>query len=686
MGSRAIHEIGYHWAGMGWPNGPSADGDLYELASDLLLMCSPEARSRLDAAQGLGRTVIWRGVPLVGRRPAELQWDAAACVTEALNLTEEQQGPITDYQPWCELELSGEAGSGWGDFENLDQRYVMIGRLHAEAAPLLRAALPGARLHFSPFTPDHGAPQYVHLWREAADLYDVISIHAYGTTDQIRQQYEIYRALFPHKPIAISEWHSYWRDESGVVREVGDDRETLQYLADLSVSDPLFFGATYFIWRWDNGWTNAMAVEGNDTRRHLFRHPPTPRAWSEAPIYDLPAPREEAPISEEPPAPLPEARPDYPSMARAAAARHGVDPDIFERQIRQESGFNPEAVSSAGAQGIAQIIPRWHPGVDPFDPVEALDYAARLDRAHLDRFGDWPRALAAYNWGPTATARWDGDPKTLPGETKGYLVAILGKNWPALLSVPPVETPGSIEYRPEQAAERQVQSWTCSVRTAAWCLKAMGIRPDDDGLAGSLQDWMAERGLVSPANGLEDGRGYGLARTLREWMAPRPEAATVEVLEHLAWEWLHEHAGQGPVALGGHGWGESGHWVAVRGWNADRSILRLANPAPGYAGVYDELTEDQFNALGPFSGVYVRALWPTEGLPEAPGGFQGVENGELASEALQADKDRLVNALAYALDDLVPRAAASKTAAERKAVLAEAQRVRLEQLGEQPAA
>ena len=64
---------------------------------------------------------------------------------------------------------------------------------------------------------------------------------------------------------------------------------------------------------------------------------------------------------------------DYRAVAVRAAQRAGINPAIFLRQINQESGFNPNARSSAGAVGIAQIVPRWHPGVDATDPVASLN-------------------------------------------------------------------------------------------------------------------------------------------------------------------------------------------------------------------------------------------------------------------------------------------------------------------------
>ena len=68
----------------------------------------------------------------------------------------------------------------------------------------------------------------------------------------------------------------------------------------------------------------------------------------------------------------------YENLARTYATQSGIDPDIFALQINQESGFNPTAGSTAGAQGIAQIMPQFHPGVDPWDPDASLNYAAQL--------------------------------------------------------------------------------------------------------------------------------------------------------------------------------------------------------------------------------------------------------------------------------------------------------------------
>jgi len=110
----------------------------------------------------------------------------------------------------------------------------------------------------------------------------------------------------------------------------------------------------------------------------------------------------------------------------------GIDPIVFTRQINQESGFNPYVVSWAGAIGIAQIVPRWHPEVDPYDPRASLYYAANLMSSHLEHFGgDYAKALAAYNAGRGYVddlVRWHGDNwrAFLWDETSRYLNTILG--------------------------------------------------------------------------------------------------------------------------------------------------------------------------------------------------------------------------------------------------------------------
>jgi len=117
---------------------------------------------------------------------------------------------------------------------------------------------------------------------------------------------------------------------------------------------------------------------------------------------------------------------DYRNLAYQTAQKYGLDPDMFVRQIQAESAFNPAAVSSAGAIGLGQLMPATAKelGVDPTDPVQNLEGAARYMKQQLDRFGDPALALAAYNAGPTRVAEAGGIPNI--AETQNYVAKVLG--------------------------------------------------------------------------------------------------------------------------------------------------------------------------------------------------------------------------------------------------------------------
>ncbi len=117
---------------------------------------------------------------------------------------------------------------------------------------------------------------------------------------------------------------------------------------------------------------------------------------------------------------------EYLEVAKAVARKHGVPEDLFLRLVQQESGWNPVAVSTKGATGLAQLMPGTAErlGVDIDDPEENLDGGARYLRMMFDKFGTWELALAAYNAGPGAVEEHNGIPPF--AETEGYVKAILG--------------------------------------------------------------------------------------------------------------------------------------------------------------------------------------------------------------------------------------------------------------------
>jgi hypothetical protein len=125
-------------------------------------------------------------------------------------------------------------------------------------------------------------------------------------------------------------------------------------------------------------------------------------------------------------------------LARAAA-RYGVSAPLLAAQLMAESGFNPLAVSPAGARGIAQFMPATAAAYglrDPFDPIASINAQARLMRDLLGRFGSPALALAAYNAGPAAVAACNCIPPY--PETRAYVARVLGLLGGAGLAPPPL--------------------------------------------------------------------------------------------------------------------------------------------------------------------------------------------------------------------------------------------------------
>jgi len=108
-----------------------------------------------------------------------------------------------------------------------------------------------------------------------------------------------------------------------------------------------------------------------------------------------------------------------------AAQANGVPAALLAAVAAQESGFDPNAVSSAGAEGIMQLMPATAAslGVDPFNPAQAINGAAQLLSGYLQRYGgSIPLALAAYNAGPGAVEEYGGVPPF--AQTQQYVADI----------------------------------------------------------------------------------------------------------------------------------------------------------------------------------------------------------------------------------------------------------------------
>ena len=176
-----------------------------------------------------------------------------------------------------------------------------------------------------------------------------------------------------------------------------------------------------------------------------------------------------------------------------AAAEHDLPLDFFVRLIRQESNFDPNSVSHAGAQGIAQFMPgtaRWRGLADPFEPLQALYESARWLRELREQFGNLGLAAAAYNAGPRRVQDWLAGRGGLPGETRAYVRITTGR---------PAEdwARGSVEDRVD------LQQWlTCTelARTASLAppRKAASVREKTDWGPWGLQltgNWSEARAL-----------------------------------------------------------------------------------------------------------------------------------------------------------------------------------------------
>jgi cell wall-associated NlpC family hydrolase len=116
----------------------------------------------------------------------------------------------------------------------------------------------------------------------------------------------------------------------------------------------------------------------------------------------------------------------YAPQFAAAAQRWGVPAGVLAAVAQTESGGDAGAVSPAGARGLMQFMPGTAKsyGIDPMDPSQSIDAAARMLSQLRDRFGSIELALAAYNAGPGAVQRYGGVPPY--SETQRYVSKVMG--------------------------------------------------------------------------------------------------------------------------------------------------------------------------------------------------------------------------------------------------------------------
>lgn len=145
----------------------------------------------------------------------------------------------------------------------------------------------------------------------------------------------------------------------------------------------------------------------------------------------------------------------YAPQAAHVAAQYGIPKGLFLSLVHQESGFNPQAKSSAGAFGLTQLMPATARAmnVNLQDPMSQLEGGARYLKQQYDKFGNWQLALAAYNAGPGNVT--NGAWKNFP-ETQNYVKNILGSEGDYGGTQPPQPapiTPGTVSTQPSTPVE-----------------------------------------------------------------------------------------------------------------------------------------------------------------------------------------------------------------------------------------
>jgi hypothetical protein len=128
------------------------------------------------------------------------------------------------------------------------------------------------------------------------------------------------------------------------------------------------------------------------------------------------------------------------AMIETAATANNLPVGFLTRLIWRESALRPESVSPAGAQGVAQFMPRTAAErglANPFDPATAIPEAAKFLAELSARFGNLGLAAAAYNAGPALAAKWIAGQGDLPPETRAYVYAITARGVDDWAKAPP---------------------------------------------------------------------------------------------------------------------------------------------------------------------------------------------------------------------------------------------------------
>jgi hypothetical protein len=216
----------------------------------------------------------------------------------------------------------------------------------------------------------------------------------------------------------------------------------------------------------------------------------------------------------------------------------------------------------------------------------------------------------------------------------------------------PAPGPSAPIYNPAFPPIRQDKSYDCSETALLWILYAYGRQTSDAWLEGAMQS----EGVLTERWGLMDATGHQLADFINEQYDELGYIA--RAASPVSFDDVANGAGLHGRMAGGINWV---HWVAVTGYDGARDVLTIMNPAPGYMGIYGELTRNQFSQLGPFSMIDVSAkdapIKPV--TPETPVPTQAeilqakIDQLQAAYTNLQAQLDGVLTKLGVASVDYV---------------------------------
>jgi hypothetical protein len=323
----------------------------------------------------------------------------------------------------------------------------------------------------------------------------------------------------------------------------------------------------------------------------------------------------------------------YQDYAKAAAARAGIDPNVFTAQIQQESGFNPTAKSPAGAIGIAQFMPATAAGVnlDPTDPYASLDAAAKEDAARLKQYGgDWGKTLASYNAGAGAVEQYGGIPPY--AETQSYVKTIMGNAQKAAdaagttisgLVQQGVDVAQGAISKGQTAVNTAVQGAQSAVaRTSQF---AMGLSSGDaysfcgPAAAIAFADTYGRNPTVAEAKQLAQQVGWnsdqGMAGVQSEVKLLGAMGVDAHMTSGVDWASVGRDASGGnPVIID-----TPGHYYYVDGYNAQTGQLHVGTSGTDLKGGSDWMTPDQINKMPQSGGGARAAIFADHPLAQSDG-------------------------------------------------------------------